>query len=79
MGTLELKNVIAQYMSKADDKVLRIVKAVFETYGQESVDYMVSDEHKKILDERLASHKMNPSAGRSWKEVEGDITANYGV
>ena len=32
MGTVELKNMITQYMSTADDKLLRIVKTIFETY-----------------------------------------------
>ena len=32
MGTVELKKMITQYMSTADDKLLKIVKAVFESY-----------------------------------------------
>jgi len=35
MGTIELRNIIDGYVKKADDKVLRIVKAVFESYQKD--------------------------------------------
>ena len=30
----------------------------------------LTDEHKKILAERLAEHRKNPQEGQSWEEVK---------
>jgi predicted transcriptional regulator len=38
MKTVELRNKINQYTSVADDTVLKIVNAVFETYEKENVN-----------------------------------------
>ena len=58
MGTLELRDIIDGYVKKADDKVLRIVKAVFESYQKEEEDIDSYDELpqavKDILEESIA-------------------------
>lgn len=33
----------------------------------------LSDEHRRILDERLARHRANPTEGRTWDEVKADL------
>ena len=59
MGTIELRNTITQYLSKADDKVLRIVKAVFETYEEEEIDFSdtLPDVAKKLIENGLEDVK----------------------
>jgi hypothetical protein len=39
MEALELRNIIAEYASNADEKVLKIVKAVFESYSNKEEDF----------------------------------------
>ncbi len=36
-------------------------------------DYELSEEHKKILDERLKEHFENPSAGKRWEDVKKEL------
>ena len=38
METIELKNKIQTYLDKADERLLRIVNSVFESYYQEEND-----------------------------------------
>ncbi len=77
MGALELRDLISQYVSTADERLLRIVKAVMESYRED--EFTLTEEHKKILDQRLADHKANPKSGRSWKEVKSDLQAKHGI
>lgn len=77
MGALELRNLISEYVSTADERLLKIVKAVMESYHEDELT--LTEEHKKILDQRLADHKANPKSGRSWKEVKSDLQAKHGI
>jgi predicted transcriptional regulator len=79
MGTLELKNVIAQYMSNADDTVLKIVKAVFETYEKDNVEseIEVPEVFHKLIERGLEDSK----AGRirSHEDVMADVKKRYNI
>ena len=59
--------LIEKLIQTEDEEILSQVEAILEKTGE------LSDEHKKILDERLASHKANPLEGRSWNEVKEDV------
>ena len=48
-----------------------------ESYRED--EFTLTEEHKKILDQRLADHKANPKSGRSWKEVKSDLQAKHGI
>lgn len=41
--------------------------------------YQIPDEHKLILDQRLADHRANPDSGKSWNEVKSNLKAKYGI
>lgn len=75
MGTLELRNIITQYTNEADDRVLRIVKAVFESYKEEEEEY--PEIFYKLIEKGLADSK----AGRvrSHEEVMADMKAKYNI
>lgn len=37
MGALELRNLIADYVNTADERLLKIVKAVMESYQEDTI------------------------------------------
>ncbi|MBP2832621.1 hypothetical protein J8281_10535 [Aquimarina sp. U1-2] len=37
MGALELRNLISEYVSTADERLLKIVKAVMESYREDDI------------------------------------------
>ena len=78
MGTTEMRNKIMKIVQTADEDMLQRIFAVTES-AINYEDYEVSEEHKKILDQRLEDHKSNPNAGRTWSEVEADMIQKYGV
>lgn len=40
--------------------------------------FELTEEHKKILDERLKFHEQNPNAGKPWSEVKANLMKKYG-
>lgn len=50
------------------DRIAMVAK-IWDSITDES-DLELSDEHKKILAERLAEHRKNPQEGQSWEEVK---------
>ena len=72
MGTNQIRELLHEYINKADDRLINLMYAMVQSDMKED-DYELSTSHKKILDERIASHKANPTAGSSWKEVKARI------
>ena len=57
--------LIEKLIHTEDDSLLMQIQAILATE--------LTDEHKKILDERLAAHSLDPLAGNSWEQVKSQI------
>ena len=68
MGALELRDLISQYVSTADERLLKIVKAVMESYHEDELT--LTEEQYKILDERRERHLKGESKSFTWEEVK---------
>ena len=82
MGTIELKNIISQYMNTADDKLLRIVKAVFESYQkEEESDIDFFDELPIEVQELLTESRKQAKEGKltPHREVMNKYRKKYNV
>ena len=79
MSTLELRNIINQYTREADNKVLRIVKAVFESYQQE--DSVEEDDITEIFYKLIEKGLEDSKAGRirSHEDVMADVKKRYNI
>ena len=80
MGTVELKNVIARYMRNADDKVLKIVKTVFETY-QKNTKADFFDELPKEIQELLLESRDDIKKGNyiTNEEMVAEVKEKYNI
>ncbi len=72
MGATQIRKELHQYIDKVDDRLVNLMYAMIQA-DQTDGDYLLSDRHKELLDQRLASHASNPSAGSSWEEVESRV------
>ena len=68
METKELRKEIHGYIDQADDRFITLVHAMMVADLDEE-DYELSDEHKRILEERLGDFQKNPNSGSSMEEV----------
>jgi len=71
MSTTQIKEKLHQYIDQGDDRFINMVYAMAKAYITEDIE--LSEEHKKILDERLSEHHADPNSGSSWKEVKARI------
>lgn len=69
MSGAQIREKLHQYIDQADDRLINLMYAMVQADRSE-VDYEISDEHKSILDKRLASHLAEPSSGSDWEEVK---------
>ena len=78
METEELRKQIHGYIDQADDRFVNLVYAMVMADLQEP-EYELSDEEKKILDERLAQHEKDPESESSMEEVFQRLSKKFDV
>ena len=79
MATPDLKKRVLTYIDNADDRLLKLIKALVETYQEEENNYEISEEYRKILDQRLADHKADPGSGKDWEVLKPELRKKYGA
>lgn len=70
MGSAQIKDELHQFIDRADERVLNLMYGMMKADGDE---FIVSESHREILDERLFAHTQNPEAGSSWSDVRTRI------
>ncbi|NGF55887.1 addiction module protein [Parapedobacter sp. SGR-10] len=73
--TIDLKKQIVEKINSADDKLLRMINALVDSYQEEEVG--LSPVHKEILDERVKFHHEHPNDGKSWEEIKNSLMQKY--
>jgi len=71
MSTAQIREKLHQLINKADERFIKMVYALAKEYQED--DFELSNEHQKILDERLALHKNNPDSASDWNDAKGRI------
>lgn len=74
MNTNALKKRIHNFVEEADEQMLQLINALID-----SEETGLSSKHKRILDERLKFHALNPNDGKPWEEVRNVIAQRYGI
>jgi len=81
MNTMELRHKLLQHINTADERLLRIVNAVFESYresavqeeGEEIEASVLTADQKAELDIRRERHLSGESKSYSWEEVKKNL------
>ncbi|WP_233194467.1 addiction module protein [Aquimarina sp. I32.4] len=68
MGAVELRSLISEYVNTADERLLKIVKAVMESYHED--EFTITEEQYKIIDQRRERHLKGKSKSFTWEEVK---------
>ena len=74
MDTIDLKDRIKNYIEQADERMLKIIKAIIE-----AEENKLSDPQKEILEERLKYHQENPEEGKTRSEVQDSLKEKFSV
>ncbi len=51
---------------------IALVSRIWDSITDES-EIGLSEEHRRLLEERLAEHRLNPEAGESWEKVKTEL------
>lgn len=69
MKTIALKKELHEYIDTADENLLKAIYEILRA-ADNSNDIEISDEHKRILDERIKAYYANPDDVLTWEEVK---------
>ena len=59
-------------LNQADERLINLIYSMIKA-EQERSAFDLPDNHRQILDQRLASHMKDPSAGKNWEEVKASL------
>ena len=65
----EIKDILKL---SVDDRI-HLVQTIWDSIAADTEVSEISEEHKKILDERLEAHQNNPNNVVSWDEVKKSV------
>ncbi len=58
---------------------IQLVEDIWDTIAEEADSLELTEDEKRIIDERLDTYHKNPAAGSPWTEVFKRITAQHGI
>ncbi len=64
----------ADTLSMSIPERIQLVGDIWDTIAAESDKLELSDEEKRMIDDRLRAYHDNPSAGSSWEDVYDRVT-----
>ncbi len=70
MTTLDLRNTVKEYIKTADIRLLKMMKALAESYQADEQELMLSEEQYKALDKRREAHLKDESKSFTWEQVK---------
>ena len=70
MATIDLRQSVLAYVKKADNRFLKLVNALAESYQEDKEEeYSISEKQYEIIDKRRESHLKGESKSFTWEEV----------
>ena len=71
-----MKFSLAEILELTVDERLELVEAIWDSIAEVPEAVPLTDEQRRILDERLEDLKRNPESGSPWAEVKARILAS---
>tara|TARA_R110002049_G_scaffold66281_1_gene173168 strand:- start:868 stop:1101 length:234 start_codon:yes stop_codon:yes gene_type:complete len=70
MAILDLRNTVKEYINTADIRLLKMIKALAETYQNDEQELTLSEEQYQIIDKRREAHLKGESKSFTWEQVK---------
>jgi len=68
--TIDLRNTVKEYINTADIRLLKMMKALAESYQNDEKELTLSEEQYQMIDKRREAHLKGESASFTWEEVK---------
>ena len=70
----ELKQTVIKYLENADERLLKMIKSLIESYQEEEEDSStLNKEHYREIDRRREEYLNDPEDTYTWEEVKESI------
>ncbi|MCM4171273.1 hypothetical protein DHD32_07260 [Arenibacter sp. TNZ] len=70
MASIDLRNTVREYIDNADIRLLKMIKALAESYQNDEQELTLSEEQYQMIDERKEAHLNGESNSFSWEQVK---------
>lgn len=70
MATIDLRNTVKEYINTADIRLLKMMKALAETYQNDEQELTLSEEQYQMIDKRREAHLKGESKSFTWEQVK---------
>lgn len=70
MATVDLRNTVEEYIKTADIRLLKLMKALAESYQNDEQELTLSDADYEMIDKRRESHLKGESKSFTWEQVK---------
>lgn len=70
MATIDLRNIVKDYVNTADVRLLKMMKALAETYQNDEQELTLSEEQYQMIDKRREAHLKGESKSFTWEQVK---------
>ena len=70
MASIDLRNTVRVYIDKADIRLLKMIKALAESYQNDEQELTLSEEQYQMIDKRKEAHVNEESNTLTWEQVK---------
>lgn len=70
MATIDLRNTVREYINTADVRLLKMMKALAESYQKDEQELSLNKEQYQIIDKRREAHLKGESKSFTWEQVK---------
>ena len=70
MATIDLRNTVKEYINTADLRLLKMMKALAESYQKDEQEVTLTEEQYQIIDKRREAHLKGESKSFTWEQVK---------
>lgn len=70
MSTIDLRNTVKEYIKTADIRLLKMMKALAESYQSDEHELTLSKEQYELIDKRREAHLKDNSQSFTWEQVK---------
>ena len=70
MATIDLRNTVKEYVDTADIRLLKMIKALAESYQKDEQELTLSEEQYRMIDKRRQAHLKGESKSLTWEQVK---------
>ena len=70
MATLDLREIVKEYINTADVRLLKMIKALAESYQSDEQELRLTKEQYMLIDKRREAHLKGKSQSFTWEQVK---------